>query len=176
MTSDQINLRKENAKLRRELQLCMRERDRLLALQPFKRGREGERYIAKLVGGTITNARHDVNMKTGQRLEVKWGRLRTRVPGKKTMGWTWRHLLGEDGKKKYNRLILLGPVDERFRKRTDGPYVIFDIPFAAVALLPNPKCLSVSTDPNRGFSKISARLYRRYLTTEHDIRKNYQKA
>lgn len=171
------DLQRENARLRQELQLCMQERDRLRTLQPFRRGLEGARFIADLVGGTLTatNARPDIITKSGKHLEVKLAKLRTRVPGKKTKGWAWRYLLGEDGKKTYHRLILLGPVDERFRKPTDGKYVIFDIPYAdVVELLPNPNYLAMSTDPIRGFSKISAILYRRYLTTESGIRKNYQ--
>jgi hypothetical protein len=171
---DELSL--ENARLRRELRLCIAERDRLRALQPFRRGLEGERYVAELVGSkvTITNARPDVITKSGKHLEVKLARLRTRVPGKKTKGWTWRHLLGEDGKKTYHRLILLGSVDEGFRKPTDGPYIIFDIPYAdVVELLPNPNCLAMSTDPIRGFSKVSAILWR-YRTTETDIREHYR--
>jgi len=171
------DLQRENARLRQELQLCIQERDRLRA-RPFSRGLEGARYIADLVGGTLTatNARPDVITKSGTHLEVKLASLRTRVPGKKTKGWAWRYLLGEDGKKTYHRLILLGPVDERFRKPTDGKYVIFDIPYAdVVELLPNPNYLAMSTDPVRGFSKVSAILWQ-YLTTETGMRKKYQPA
>ncbi|MEN3368908.1 MAG: hypothetical protein V7609_1051 [Verrucomicrobiota bacterium] len=166
----------ENAKLRRELQLCIEERDRLRALQPFKRGLEGERYIADLIGGevTITNARHDIVTKSGHHLEVKLGGLRVAVKGKKTKQWAWRHVFGEDGKKIYDQLILLGLVDERHRKSTDGPYVIFDIPYSdAIALLPNPRYLAISTDADRSFSKVSAVLFEKYLTTETEMRRTY---
>ena len=173
---DELSL--ENARLRRDLQLCMAERDRLRGLQPFRRGLEGERYIAELVGGTvtITNARSDVVTGSGDHLEVKLSGLRVAVHGKKTKQWAWEDILGEDGKKIYDRLVLLGPVDERYRKPTDGRYVIFDIPYDdAVELLPNPRYLAVSTNIERSFSKISATLFEKYLTTEADMRRNYRR-
>ena len=164
----------EITKLRRELQLCKEECDRLRALQPFRRGLEGERYVAELLGAkaTATNARHDIFTKSGHSLEVKLGKLRVPVDGAVTKQWAWRYILGEDGKKKYDRLILLGPVDERFRKPTDGPYVIFDIPYNEVIELPNPNYLAVTTNQNRGYSRVSAILYS-YLTTDADLQRNY---
>lgn len=165
----------ENARLRRELELSREECAQLRALQPFRRGVIGEQYLADLVGGrvTITNARHDVITPSGHRLEVKLAKLRKPVKGASTRQWAWRTLLGEDGQKRYDNLILLGPVDERFRTDTDGPYVIFDIPFAYVQQLPNPNYLAINTNSGRGWSPVSAVLYERYLTAECALRVKY---
>jgi hypothetical protein len=171
-------LRAENTQLRQELERCRLECAHLRALQPFRRGVVGEQYIANLVSGrvTITNARHDVITPSGHHLEVKIGKLRFPVRGKPTRQWAWRTLLGEDGQKTYDSLILLGPVDERFRRPADGPYVIFDIPLAHVQQLPNPKYLAVTTDRQRGFSRVSAVLYDKYLTNELALKAKYRKA
>lgn len=175
VTSPVEDLRKENEKLRQELHLCREECARLRALRPHNKGQKGEHYVAELIGGALTthNARHDVVVaKSGKLLEVKWSALRYAVPGKPTKQWAWRDLLGEDGKKKYDRLILIGPMDERYRRPVDGPYVIFDIPFEVVESLPNPRYLAVGSNAIGGWSKVSKIVYQ-YLTTEQDMKRNY---
>lgn len=69
------------------------------------------------------------------RLEVKKSSLGSPNKDERGRPWIWSSIRGRGGNKEYDRLILLGEADERYRKDykdSTSPYIIFDIPFQEV--------------------------------------------
>jgi hypothetical protein len=177
---------KKNARLKLENQVLLKslkqvsaERDKLRALQPFKSGLNGEKYIAEILQAkvTITNSRHDVETRSGLRLEVKLSHVNTPVQGKRTRRWAWSGILGNDGHKIYDRLILLGVIDDRhisdYESGSDK-FIIFDIPYADVSrLLKKPSYLSITTRPHTIQSKVAKAIFQ-YQIGESELLKRYK--
>ena len=127
--AENTRLRFENAALR--LQLAFVEPSIRRAT-----GMCGEAWTAMASGGCPTpcGAGFDLNAK-GQRLEIKTSSL---IPCRASgYRWGWERLFG--GKKVpkvYDRLVLLGEVDDRFRElyslSPEQPFIIFDVPYDTV--------------------------------------------
>jgi hypothetical protein len=82
----------EVARLRKELQECNEELQRLrgLTLYPtLLQGMKGETLVAKATGGEPTNygCPHDLQVKNGDRLEVKYSKL-ARPNSSKAKRWS----------------------------------------------------------------------------------------
>ncbi|MFN0198153.1 MAG: hypothetical protein ACKVT0_15510, partial [Planctomycetaceae bacterium] len=86
----------------------------------------------------------------GIRIEVKLSQLSEVKRGEKTKRWTWHHPYGTSGKKKYDRLVLVGEADPRVQAAlpTGEPYVFFDIPFERVDDIYSGRGpIQITTDP-----------------------------
>ena len=79
---------RENAQLKKEVEFFRRT-------LTLAQGLKGETLIANLTGGVRTGYKdpHDVTIKSGDRLEVKYSHVN--VPGRsKTKRWNWHSVLG----------------------------------------------------------------------------------
>ena len=153
-------------------------------------GFSAEAFVASIVGGQVTShtEQADVKLPSGLCLEVKYSRLNRPNPVSPTLRWSWAHVFGNSGNKKYESLILVGKQDSRFvdaYKDPLSPYVIFDVPYSAVSSLARNGLIAATTKPTwnsttRGllFSKfeVSRReLADRYGNTEFGISTNSRK-
>lgn len=110
-----------------------------LKLHPvFAQGLKGERLIAKLSGGKLTelNAPYDISVGSSVKVEVKFSKLNCPHRGE-TRRWQWSKPLGwKDKGKDYDFLLLVGDKDQRFAEQyppDNSPYVFFLIPHSQVA-------------------------------------------
>ncbi|WP_278378959.1 hypothetical protein [Stutzerimonas kunmingensis] len=168
-------LEAENTSLRAKLDLF--EQHSTLA-----KGIKGERIIVTLLGGTPSakNAPHDIELKERDLLlEVKYANLNLAVPHSATQRWVWSKIFGEAGKKNYQRLILVGDIDLRYRESymdSDSPYVLFDIPYEdAVPLTIKTgryRSISLTTNPAKAKSA-GAPLFGKYQITFQDLESRY---
>jgi hypothetical protein len=97
----------------------------------------GEDRIAELVGGRGRGhpSSFDVIARNGVRIEVKTSMLTGVTPNAPTKRWAWMRILGQDGRKKYDYLVLLGLRDDRFMNQyadPKSPYVMFVVPWRDV--------------------------------------------
>jgi hypothetical protein len=157
-------------------------RQRLRVMEPLE-GITAEVFVAELVGGAVTRglAPHDIIGRDGTTFEVKFARLN--IPGKgRSRRWPWRNALGSGGAKRYDRLILVGETDPRFRDRylePDSPYVIFDVPFEAVSSLMKDRQIAITTSPSRTFgeaSPIARRLFQEFCVSSAQLRERYNRS
>lgn len=117
-------LEREKAQLRREVEFFRRT-------PTLAQGLKGETLIANLTGGVRTGYKdpHDVTVKNGDRLEVKYSHVN--VPNSsKTKRWNWHSVLGSAHDKEYEYLVLVGEKDPRYRDQyPDGlAFVFFLVP------------------------------------------------
>lgn len=103
----------------------------------FLQGLKGESLVATLTGGELTSfaAKHDVVLTGNVKLEVKFSKLNTPVPGSTTRRWNWSKPLGwKDKGKDYDFLLLVGDKDMRYPDQYEdsSPYVFFLLPMARV--------------------------------------------
>jgi hypothetical protein len=102
------------------------------------KGLKGESLVAKLISAKHSQrgASHDLESHGKPLLfEVKYSSLLSIISGRPIKRWVWTKLFGEQGKKIYHRLLLVGDVDPRFSAAyadPSSPYVIFDLPYDAV--------------------------------------------
>ena len=147
-------------------------------------GLAGERLIIRMVRGkpTALVCDHDVvTPESGKLLEIKMSHLnvsdRKRDTG--TQRWSWRHVLGNAGKKKFHRLILVGDVDERFHelyKDPRSPYVLFDLSRRTAERLMhqgNEGMIQLTSNPNRVMTAGGKEMFSRYQTTTQRLKVRY---
>ena len=102
------------------------------------KGLKGESLIARLVSARRSRrgAGHDLESSEGELLfEVKYSSLLSSISGRPIRRWVWTKIFGELGRKRYNRLLLVGDTDPRFASSYAdpvSPYVLFDLPYEAV--------------------------------------------
>jgi hypothetical protein len=123
-------LRAENARLRRRLGFFERHPE-------LQSGDVGEARIAQLVGGRSRGhpSSFDITARNGARIEVKTSTLTIVTPNTVTKRWAWMRILGQDGRKQYEYLVLLGLRDDRFTNQyadPKSPYVMFVVPWSDV--------------------------------------------
>lgn len=128
-TNEEIDsLLAENGRLKREVEF-LRDHPTLA------KGIRGETIFAKLLRATraTRGAPHDLVTRRGElRLEVKYSSLLRTYTNREGHRWVWTKLFGEMGNKQFDRLLLIGDLDPRFRERyldPTSPYVIFDLPY-----------------------------------------------
>ena len=147
-------------------------------------GLRGESIVAKLVRGTMVagNAPHDVVTKRGHRIEVKYSGLNAPVRGRDTRRWVWTKVFGESGRKKYDRLLLVGLPDQRFSssyKDRRAAFVLFDVPIVRVRELAVPvqggryTAIFLTTNPLTTRSVRSSKLFGEYQVTVSELRTRY---
>jgi hypothetical protein len=166
-------LKSENRQLRNKLQAAHWRID----------GERGEDFVLEHVGGTkqSSSARFDVLSANGTKLEVKCPNLNDAVATAITKRRVWPHILGTENKKKFDRLILVGPIDDRYRKHyadPDSRFIMFDIPFGDVPpLLSKNGEIQSSTAPpylrSARMSKARRLLFEKYQVTRDDLRSRY---
>lgn len=135
----------ENEYLQKRIRKVEAENHRLRAEVEFLRcnptiakGLKGESLIAKLISAKHSKrgANHDLESHGNPLLfEVKYSSLLNTISGRPIKRWVWTKLFGEQGKKNYHRLLLVGDADPRFAATyadPTSPYVIFDLPYEAV--------------------------------------------
>lgn len=143
---------------------------------------KGERIVAELIGGKMVNDSFDVLTPSGHRLEVRYAGLSTAVWGKATKRWTWNFILGAYKEKDFDRVILVGEVDPRYRcKYRDPtfPYIFFDVPKSRLAeVMGASPHIYLSTNPKKvygfksyGFS--ADPLYNSFQTTAAELKAKY---
>jgi hypothetical protein len=98
-------LERENAQLKLEVALFRRTPTLAQALK-------GQTLILNLTGGVPTGYKdpHDVTLKNGDRLEVKYSHVNLQKKTK-TKRWVWHSVLGSAYNKKYDYLVLVGEKD-----------------------------------------------------------------
>lgn len=164
LEADNRQLRSENEALRHKLGASSWRID----------GKRGEDFVAHLIGGTMTtgSAPYDFVSHRGVAFEIKSPNLNEAVSGKITNRWSWSHVLGSNRSKRFDRLVLLGPTDTRYRAAyadPESPFVIFDVPFAEVTpLLGAGDLIQISTAP-LGIRKARMSESRRLLFTHYEV-------
>jgi hypothetical protein len=117
-------LERENTQLKKEVEFFRRT-------PTLAQGLKGETLIANLTDGARTGYKdpHDVTVKGGDRLEVKYSHVN--VPNSSTTRrWNWHSVLGSAHNKKYEHLVLVGEKDPRYEDQypADLPFVFFLVP------------------------------------------------
>lgn len=173
LEAENKQLRIDNQRLRRKLGASAWRID----------GRRGEEFIANLIGGNLTkgSAPYDLVSPSGITFEIKCPNLNEVAQGKITNRWSWSHILGRNRCKRFDRLLLLGPMDPRYQNRyadPESPFVIFDIPFDEVnPLLGSCDMIQISTAPldirksRKSRTRIS--LFTRYQATRQQLVERY---
>lgn len=175
LSRENLTLREENSRLLKKIEIL--EKHPTLA-----KGIAGETLVVKLLGGELTNknANHDIYLeRNGVRIEVKYSNLNLAVDYSTTQRWAWSKIFGESGKKEYDRLILVGDTDPRWRERylePESPYVIFDIPLAEAmpltTLTGRYRSIQLSTNPKKARSA-AAPMFSRYQVALAHLAERY---
>lgn len=173
LTAENNLLRADNRRLRKILGPAAWRSD----------GRRGEEFVAELIGGELLpgSAPYDFISTNGVTFEIKCPNLNEAVTGEITQRWVWSHIFGANREKKFERLLLLGPVDHRYQSSyadPESPFVMFDVPFEKVPpLLIRGDLISISTTPpETRQSRISATrrlLFSRYQVTRRQLIEKY---
>jgi hypothetical protein len=123
-----LELERENDELRKE-NASLRNKDN------SRRGVPEEELIAKLTDGKRTRYKdgHDVTTKSGHLLEVKHSKVDRPGPSR-TLRWTWAGVLGLNGTKKYDFLVLMGKKDPG-HPEYNAQYPDYAVPKGLEALL-----------------------------------------
>lgn len=171
-------LEAENAHLRREVEF-------LRGNPTIAKGLKGESLVAKLVSAhrSRQGAAHDLELSTSKLLfEVKYSSLLSTVAGRPIRRWVWTKIFGELGRKKYNRLLLVGDADPRFASSyidPTSPYILFDLPYdAAVEIAGGVRPgrsgnIHLTTNPHTVKSKRAQSLFRDYQISALELKCRY---
>lgn len=178
----------ENEKLRRRVAELEQENATLRAKVTFfdrtpwmHDGMRIEQIVAELVGGTTTpvNERFDVLTRGGVRIEVKYSNLNLvdRQRARATR-WTWAHILGFDGGKSFDHLILVGDADTRYRasyRDPESPFVFFDVPFCSLqeVVRSTSQMVQITTNPDSVRAAEAIALFERFQVTPDELTIKY---
>ena len=171
------DLKKTIADLRHEITAYRQRLATVASLEPFAPA-SAEYQIARLIGGTLTDglAAHDMVCARGKKFEVKFSRINSGTIYSKR--WSWGHPLGAGGRKVFHRLILVGEVDPRYASRyldPKSPYVIFDVPFAAVKrLMRKDPIIQINTNPEPTSSSADILLFERFQISRRALKTRYK--
>lgn len=187
LLSELASLRAVNQRLREENQRLNKELRWHRSHPTLARGIRGETLVASWVAGLRTsgNAAFDVDA-GGCRLEVKLSalgvavRARASSPELRTLRWTWGKVFGESGRKKYDRLVLIGDADNRHMAQYRDPgslFVVFEVPFEDVrsVAISSGKIIQLTTNPASARSRAST-LFGRYQLSEDELERRYGSA
>lgn len=175
LTQENLALREENSRLLNKVETL--EKHSTLA-----KGIAGESLIVSFLDGIFTskNASHDISSeRNGIHIEFKHSNLNLAADHYTTQRWAWSKIFGEPGKKDYDRLILIGDSDLRWRARylePESPYVIFDIPLEEAMPLTTQigrhRSIQLSTNPKKARSP-AAPMYARHQVTLAQLEARY---
>jgi len=141
-----VKLKKENDILRNRIENLENEIEFLVLHPTIAQGLKGERFICDLTEGTLTKpqASHDITLENQITLEVKFSSLVKQGSGE-SYRWHWGKPLGQNMKKDYDFLLLVGDKDYRYDQYLDNaPFVFFLLPLNKV------KYISASDRTYRG--------------------------
>ena len=184
MNDEVTILRRRVAELERENEI-LRAKVTFFERAPWMRdGIRGEQVVAELIGGTTTavNERFDVRTRSNRvRLEVKYSNLNLAVAGRPTKRWTWAHVVGFDGGKSYDSLILVGDADVRFQhlyRDPASPFVFFDVPFAALSavMVGRQQNVQITTNPRKASTDSARALFGLFQITRDELIAKYRNA
>lgn len=166
-------LEKENVELKSEISF--------LKTHPvFVKGFKGEQLVCDLTSGSLTSfaVGHDVVLKNGSKIEVKYSKLVIPNLNGTSRRWQWSKPLGfMDKGKDYNFLLLVGDKDYRFQEQylDESPYVFFLIPIENVkSLMSFGKAIGSSILLTTKFSTYrseKAKQILKYMVAEQEINK-----
>jgi hypothetical protein len=128
-----VDFKQELEELHARIAFLEREVDFLKTHPTISQGIKGETLIVDITGGTLgayADA-HDVTVGGKTKIEVKFSKLNSPVPGSSTRRWNWSKPLGwKDKGKDYDFLLLVGEKDQRFEDQyyAGAPYVFFMVP------------------------------------------------
>ncbi|MBI5747689.1 MAG: hypothetical protein HZA00_01090 [Nitrospinae bacterium] len=109
-------------------------------------GLKAESLIVKIVKGEKSggNKPHDIDLKDGTKVEVKFANLHTPNPVSPTKRWLWHRVYGNKKMKDYRYLVLIGEKDTRYQPIDDdnSRFVFF--------LLDSYQIANVTTNDPRG--------------------------
>src|ERR1035441_7881495 len=179
------DLELENERLRAENRRLRAEVEFLRSNPSVARGLKGESLVANLISAKPTKrgASHDLESDGGRvRFEVKSSGLLNHMSGRPLKRWVWTKLFGELGQKSYDRLLLVGDTDARYRAAyadPRSPYVLFDLPYAdAVKLAGGVKPgrssrIDLTTNPTSVRSFRSSALFKYFQVTTAEFQRRY---
>ena len=172
-----LELQQQNA----DLQSILEKKDRSLL------ARNAELHFGKLLNVVTTRhgERWDVTAPTGVKIEIKYSSVsKPNTSGgrpKPFRNWGWGSILGSDGKKEYDRLILMGQITEETCMyysgiEHDAEYIYFDVPFSDLALVfgnyKTKNAITFCVNPGSVLERWDG-FYRKYRTTEFEIIRRY---
>ncbi len=174
--------------LRNEVHRLTTENDALKKRLSFLEGHEtlsagmrGEKLIASMLNGKLTSHTEsfDVELPNGVLLEVKSSGLNIPSKTAPTRRWAWGKIFGEHGAKKFDYLVLVGVVDERYLTSyldPTSPYVFFVVPYDQVDSLTikNSKVrgIQLTTNPSRCTSAASP-LFTEYQASVQQLKERF---
>jgi hypothetical protein len=168
----------ENEQLRREIEF-------LRGHPSIARGIKGETLIAQLLSAkrSMPGSGHDIATNgKGLLLEVKYSGLLSIMTDRPIKRWVWTKLFGELGQKKFDRLLLIGDIDYRFRDYyadPNSPYVMFDLPYdeavdIARGILPGRRSrVELTTNPITVKSWRAKVLFEHHQVTPYELQQRY---
>lgn len=179
LQAENFRLSAENSRLRAEVAL-------LRANPAIAKGLRGESLVASFVCGNLAKhgAGHDVVAKGGVLIEVKYSSLLTATNSRPIKRWMWTKVFGENGRKQFSRLILIGDSDPRFScaySDPKSPYVIFDLSYSdAVELVGGVKAgrrgqIHLTTNPETVKALRSKQLFECFQVTRQELQYRYPK-
>ena len=162
-------LERENARLRNENAQLKKELEFLRRTPTLAQGLKGETLIAKLTDGVRTGYKdpHDITVKNGDRLEVKFSHMN--VPNKsKTRRWNWNSVLGSAHNKKYEYLVLVGEKDLRYEGQYPASlaFVFFLVPRSDVDNIRTGDDIAINTNLKGVWAPKSLALERHLVMSE----------
>jgi hypothetical protein len=146
-------------------------------------GDSAEQMVAELTGGTVVARKpYDVLTASGIRLQVKGSSL-YKIPGKIKTRLSWNRVLDSDPARAYDRLILVGEVDDRFAplyRDTESLFLFFDIPVGRVLEVvvnknKTEKLIQISTNSEKNLTPQARLLFDVFQVTPDELRA-YRKA
>ncbi len=142
-------------------------------------GRKAEQFIQTLIGGEIKrrSSPFDLILPSGKTFEIKYSNLNPAVDTEITLRWNWRHILGSNGSKRFDQLLLLGTQDPQYRNYYDdpeSPCVIFDVPFRDVDSLMCGSLIWINTNPVRFRRAVHRELICKYQITRKALVERYR--
>jgi hypothetical protein len=135
--------------------------------------------ISGILNGKLTvhTAPHDIDLKDGRKIEVKFSNLNRPNKNSESTRWSWNYPTGLRRGKAYDALLLIGVADPRFHELyldAECPYVIFDIPMKAVKRFnQRGNHISITTDPSRGGDGTRVALFAEFQTTMELLKRKY---
>lgn len=192
-------------KRRAELEMDHRRRmdllensNRLDLMTNYEKGVFLEKWIAELLKGATrcdiddvqtTRHNHRVDVVLTRKkdretltLEVKFSKLGPQSHCPSSRRWTWGPFRGADGKKSYDRLILVGEPDLRYKERykdqsVHAQYVLFDIPAkraSEISYSGGGRHLNSNPDGVQKWKHICHELYNQWQVSEADLLKRFE--
>jgi hypothetical protein len=172
-------LEAENSLLRDEL-------DFLKKHPKIIKGIKGELLTIQLTNGKLSNkgAGHDIDISIHNiKLEIKYSSLLSGGGSSRNVKrWVWTKLFGESGKKEFDRLILIGDIDQEFLtayKDYSSPYIFFDLSYMEAVDFVNgvksgsSSMIHLTTNPHTVRSARAKKLYCNYQTSIKEISARY---